>query len=115
MLLNKILGITLLAMASGIVASAAEASKVCPVQPHQPLRSVDVFDGPPEDLATLIPDQAGARSGYWQLGYVYDADRNITIRCKYAGGPAIDVRLTDRVERCSYVINTQKTLALECR
>ena len=115
MLLNKVLGITLLAMASGVCASAVAAVEVCPLRNNQPLRSIDVFDGPPEDLATLIPDKAGARSGYWQLGYVYDAARNVTIRCKYAGGHAIDVLLTNRVDRCSYLINAKKTLALKCQ
>jgi hypothetical protein len=76
---------------------------------------VDVFDGTPEELASLVPDMAQARSGYWQLGYVYDAGRFVTIRCKYADGKALDVKLPDKVNRCDYRINAQKTLALHCK
>jgi hypothetical protein len=96
-------------------ASAATALEVCPVRQEQPLRFVDVFDGTPEQLATLVPDRAGERSGYWTLGYVYDAGRNVTIRCKYADGGFEDVILNQRVKRCSYRIDARKTLKVLCK
>ena len=82
---------------------------------EQPLRFLDVFDGSPEELATLIPDRAQEPSGYWQLGYIYDAGRIVTIRCKYADGKTFDVKLSNRVNRCDYEIDAQKTLSLYCR
>jgi len=45
-------------------ATVAAAVEVCPVRQEYPLRFVDVFDGPPEELATLVPDRAKERSGY---------------------------------------------------
>ena len=115
MSLNKILGIALLALTSGFVASAVEALEVCPVQSHRPLRSVDVFDGLPEELATLMPDKAESRAGFWELGYVYDADRKVTVRCKYSDGKVIDIKISSRVNRCNYRINLEQTLVLNCK
>jgi hypothetical protein len=94
---------------------ASPAAEVCPVRAGQPLRHVDVFDGPPEELATLIPDRAEDRSGHWELGYVYDAGRFVTIRCKYADGVSTDRRLAGRIRRCDYTIDPSGTLGLACR
>jgi hypothetical protein len=76
---------------------------------------VDVFDGPPESLATLMPDEAGERSGYWKLKYVYDAGRSVTIRCKYANDETHDVKLSTVTTRCDYAIDTQQALTLSCK
>jgi hypothetical protein len=91
------------------------AAGVCPARDGQPLRFVDVFDGPPEELATLMADNAGALSGYWLLGYVYDAGRHVTIRCKYADGQSSDVKMPDRIARCDYKIDKKKVLTMACR
>jgi hypothetical protein len=93
----------------------AAAADVCPLRQGQPLRFVDVFDGPPEELATLVPDKAQKLSGYWQLGYVYDAGRFVTIRCKYADGQESDVKLPNKVAKCDYKIDAKKTLMLTCK
>jgi hypothetical protein len=93
----------------------ALGGEVCPSRNAQPLRFVDVFDGSPEELATLIPDWARKSSGYWQLGYVYDANRFVTIRCKYADGHTFDVKLSNRIDRCDYKINAKKALTLHCK
>lgn len=112
---TKAVGVALLALLSGCASERGVAAEVCPIQPDRPLRFVDVFDGPVEDRATLVPDKAGARSGYWQLGYIYDAARFVTVRCKYAEGKSLDVKLPQRVERCDYQINNEKTLVLRCQ
>ncbi len=104
-----------LAMLTGCSPAPGVAAEVCPIQPNQPLRFVDVFDGPVGDLAILVPDKAQARSGYWRLGYVYDAARFVTIRCKYADGKTLDVKLSKRVDRCDYQIDVDKTLVLRCK
>src|SRR4051812_34335331 len=43
----------------------AFAAQACPIRAGHPLNFVDVFDGPAQELATLVPDKAGERSGYW--------------------------------------------------
>ncbi|WP_442867324.1 STY0301 family protein [Acidovorax sp. GBBC 1281] len=93
----------------------AQAAEVCPAQPGQPLRQVDVFDGPVEDLATLVPDVAKERAGHWQLGYVYSVGRTVHVRCHYADARTVDVALPQKVERCDYRIDARKTLDLRCK
>lgn len=63
----------------------------------------------------MIPDESTETSGYWKLGYVYDAGRFVTIRCKYADGQRLDVRLSDRVEECRYTIEPKQALSLYCK
>ncbi len=95
-------------------ANIAIAGEVCPINKEHPLRFVDVFDGAPEERVSLIPDLAKETYGYWQLGYIYDAGRVVTISCKYANGKKIDVKLIKKIKKCDYKINSQKTLALRC-
>jgi hypothetical protein len=66
-------------------------------------------------MAVLIPDQASPRSGSWTLGYVYDAGRSVTIRCKYADAQILDVPLARRVNRCTYRIDARKAARLSCQ
>ena len=112
---NKKIVALLLASLSGCSIHPVVGAEVCPSRHEQALRFVDVFDGSPDELATLIPDTAKERSGYWQLGYIYDAGRFVTIRCKYADGQALDVKLSNRVYRCDYKIDSRKTLKLYCK
>jgi hypothetical protein len=98
-----------------VVWTSAIGAEICPSRPGQHLRFVDVFDGPPEEMASLIPDQVSPRSGWWTLGYVYDAGRNVTIRCKYTDGHSLDVQLARRVNRCTYWMDAGKTARLSCQ
>jgi hypothetical protein len=115
MSLNRKITVALLVSLVGYSSVSVFAAEVCSRRPDHPLRFVDVFDGSVEDMAILVPDKAKARSGHWTLGYVYDANRFVTVRCKYADDKAVDVKLADRVNRCDYKINAKKTLALLCK
>jgi hypothetical protein len=95
--------------------NSANPSNPCPARRDTTLRFVDVFDGPPEELATLMPDKAEERSGYWSLKYVYDAGRTVTIRCKYANEETHDVKLSTVTTRCDYTIDSQQVLTLRCK
>jgi len=109
------LAVLLLVVVGGCSTHPTVAAEVCPVRAGQPLRFVDVFDGPTADMATLVPDKGDARSGFWSLGYVYDANRFVVIRCKYADKKTEDVKLTKRVERCDYALDSSKTLTISCK
>lgn len=111
---SKVVALLLLLLL-GCFASAVRAGEVCPSRNEQALRFVDVFDGKPEEMATLMPDLANEKSGYWQLDYVYDAGRFVTIRCKYADGKFLDVKLSTRIGRCYYKINQRSDLSVICR
>jgi hypothetical protein len=102
-------------VASGIDYQQAAAAEICPLREGQPLRNVDVFDGTPDELATLVPDKEQELSGYWLLAYVYNAGRFVTIRCKYADGQASDVKITNKIAKCDYKIDTKKTLTIFCK
>jgi hypothetical protein len=108
---SNILPFAALSLWSGVVLAA----DVCPARAPHVLRYVDVFDGPPEQLATLVPDVAHPQSGSWELGYVYDAGRIVTFRCKYDDGKQIDVKLAHRVDKCSYTLNSKQELKVSCR
>jgi hypothetical protein len=95
-------------------AGKADAAEVCAPRAGQALRFVDIFDGAVVDQAKLVPDVAEERSGQWQLGYVYDAGRFVTVRCKYADGQAVDVKLAAKVQACRYRLQANKTLTLFC-
>lgn len=90
------------------------AAEVCPARPGQQLQFIDVFDGPPEEMAFLRPGLEQPRYGSWELGYIYDAGRSVTIRCKYADGQALDVKLSKRVGRCNYRLDAKNALKLDC-
>lgn len=92
----------------------AVSAEVCPVRAGQPLRFVDVFDGKPEEMATLVPDETSKSSEHWSLGYIYEAGRLVTVRCKYADGQTSDVTLSANTTHCDHKINAKKTLALSC-
>lgn len=99
---------------TGCAAQSADTASVCPTR-SVPAKFVDVFDGAPSELATLIPDVDGENTGHWLLGYVYDAGRVVTVRCKYADRVAVDVPLRERVTRCDYKTSASKELVLTCR
>lgn len=93
----------------------AAAAEVCPKRPGHPLRGVDVFDGTPEERATLVPDDPQESFGRWSLRYIYEAGRIVTVRCRYADGHAADVTLSKQVDTCEYRVRANKTLKLDCR
>jgi hypothetical protein len=112
---NRGTSILLFVSLSGCSIQYAVAKEVCPSRLEHSLRFVDVFDGSPEELATLIPDVAHASSGYWRLGYVYDAGRFVTIRCKYDDRKEVEIKLPDKIARCDYKIDAQHVLSLNCK
>jgi hypothetical protein len=115
MLWNRKIAALVIASLQGCWFNPAIAAEVCPTRNGHPLRFVDVFDGLPEEQANLIADAAGERSGYWQLNYIYDAGRFVTVRCKYVDGQTLDVKLSTKVYKCGYKVDSKKTLKLYCK
>lgn len=109
----RILSALLALGVAGCAAHPGPSVPVCPVR-SAPLRYLDVFDGDPSELATLVPEVDGETSGHWLLGYVYDAGRTVTVRCKYADRAEVDVPLVRRVQRCDYRTRPGRGLSLVC-
>ena len=93
----------------------ALAIGTCPIQQRNPLHFVYVFDGPTEVIAMLKPDETGSNSGFWMLGYVYNAGRFITFRCQYANGQQLEKEIHNKIDKCTYKISMHKNLQLDCR
>ena len=69
-----------------------------------PLYLVAVFDGPPEQLASLIPDH---RHQYdvWDVGYIFDASRSLYLVCHYGREgkeQVVTVKAEKKVQRCTF-------------
>lgn len=105
----------LLACLAASLPSAVSAAEICPARSGQFPRYLSVFDGPPEEMADLVPDTDSAGSSFWDLAYVYDAGRIVTIRCKYADGTIADMPLPDRIKRCRYKPGPNRTARVFCQ
>lgn len=112
---NKKYILVVLAGVLTISQTIAATGEVCPVRSGHPLKYGGPFDGTPEEKASLIPDKAGKRFGYWELEYVYDAGRFVTFRCEYPDGKVVDVRLEQRIKRCEYTVSQKKVLKIVCK
>ncbi|MFZ6735725.1 STY0301 family protein [Undibacterium sp. Ji42W] len=93
----------------------AFSAETCPRRGASFPLSVTVFDGTPEELASLVPEERGKRSGYWILGTVYDQNRSVTVLCKYADGHVERVELKQRVSKCNYQINEKNQFSIQCK
>ncbi|MFZ6775954.1 STY0301 family protein [Undibacterium sp. Ji83W] len=93
----------------------AFSAETCPRRDESFPVSVTVFDGTPEELASLVPEESGKRSGYWILGSVYDQKRSVTVLCKYADGHVERVDLKQRVSKCNYQINKKNQFSIQCK
>lgn len=97
-----------------VQATTPGSHATCPAEAGNPLRYVDIYDGSPAQMALLQADVAKPDHGSWQLGYVYDAGRYVTVRCGYADKQTRDVKLAQRVAQCAYRVAKDKTLSLNC-
>ena len=69
---------------------AAARAESCPaVRDKQPLAAVDLFDGPVEEMADLVPDASADSKNHahasWKLGYIYDSGHAVYVKCVYRG------------------------------
>lgn len=87
----------------------------CPVFADDKLQFVDVLDGPLDEQAFLVPDVNTDERGSWNLGYVFDAGRFVTVRCKYASGRVTDLKITMRIKQCQYTSQGTAGLRMVCQ
>ncbi len=108
---------TALLCAAMVCHGTARAADItpCSEKPGTALKYVEIYDGPPEEMASLAPDDEGKNSGTYTLGYIYEDGRFVTIRCKYADGTAADVKLAAKVESCKDAVGKDKKVHFTCR
>jgi len=106
-----------------LLAGVAQAQQVsCPAaQGKSLLTGVTVFDGPPAEMADLVPDvsRGGAANLFqsWELGYLFDQHRTLYLACRYAGLPKpVVVKIEQRVKMCAFQAHGRARAAeMSCR
>ena len=83
------------------------------------LTGVDLFDGPPSEHADLAPDQyrktKGGGKSDWEVGYVFQAGRDLFIECQYGEKiPSVVLKADKHIRRCSYASRRDGRNALTC-
>jgi hypothetical protein len=95
-----------LALAAGAAAAAAPVQ--CPVVTGQTLVYIDIFDGPPEELADLVPDQHASRASRhaWNTWQLEAGPKGLFVKCGYGkalAGPYSrieTIRLPQTIKSC---------------
>ena len=87
-------------LASGNGIAGDHADGVCPKRPHERLQQIYIFDGKPEELAYLAPDDETTNT--YTLAPIYKEGRTVTVRCEYDRGFIYDVELKNAVKKCKY-------------
>lgn len=110
MLLNKTSILIALMLAD---TALADEVKCPPLQGKSPLSVATVYDGPPEEMADLIPDESKGSGDHanasWEVGYIYDAGRNVYLVCKYTGlKDTVTVNAKKKVQTCIYRTHSSK-------
>ena len=93
----------------------AKPLEVCPARHGGTLQQIYLFDGTPEDLAYLAPDNDTTASNVYSLKAIYDEGRFVTVRCKYKSGSVIDVEMKNRIEKCTFPKSKAGYGNLRCR
>jgi hypothetical protein len=76
---NWTFSIPLIALTSMCGIGPTIGAGVCPAK-SQTVHNLTVFDGPPSEQASLVPDSSGKDHSSWDLGYIYDAGRSVWVR-----------------------------------
>jgi hypothetical protein len=92
-----------------VFASAAHAQEFkCPgFHGKNPLASISVYDGPPSEMADLVPDVSKGSGDHayasWDIGYLFALNRTPYLVCKFAGLPdsqAVTLKIDKKVQKC---------------
>ncbi|WP_420872600.1 STY0301 family protein [Nitrospirillum pindoramense] len=103
-------------MSSG--SALATTPSVCPVRGSDPVKYVSVYNGKPEDLVNLAPDDETGKNpkeDKFTLDYIHKDGRVATIRCKYESGASADVELKDPVKQCTASRGKSGEVTVQCR
>jgi hypothetical protein len=81
----------------------------CPAyQGKSALTTVDLFDGPPEQKADLVPDKStgSMERGYalWKVGYIFTQGRTLYVVCSYSGSDSkpVTIKVAKKVHSCVF-------------
>lgn len=100
-------------LASGNCFAYGDADGVCPKRPKEKLQQIYIFDGKPEELVSLAPDDE--TNDIYTLGAIYKEGRTVTVRCQYDTGFILDVELKNEVHTCKGSENKSGVPKLICK
>lgn len=89
-----------------------KAADICPLLHSNAIEQIYLFDGTPEELAYLAPDDNG---NVYSVKQIYNQGRFVTVRCKYKSGSIIDVELKNRTKQCTFRPDKADYGNLRCR
>lgn len=92
---------------------SADSETVCPDRKNKKVEQIYIYDGKPEDMAYLAPDDE--KSNTYTVSDIYEQGRIVTIRCRYEGGFVYDVELKTKVNKCKYSENKLGNQSLICK
>ena len=101
----------ILTLAVAFAVHTVHAKEVkCPsYQGKSALSTVDLFDGPPEERADLMPDVSKGNADHayasWEVGYIFDKGRNLFLICHFSGSDDADgmkIKVEKKVQRCIF-------------
>ena len=101
-------------LASGNSFARVDTDDVCPKYSNAKIKSIGIFDGKPEELVALAPDDE-PNEYFTTLGYIYEEGHTITIRCNYDTGFIFDVELKEKVDYCMALENKEEGMNLICK
>ena len=112
---NRRIKFFLLAATLGFACLSVGAKGVCPTRNHEKVQQIDIFDGNPEELAYLAPDDDEKAPNTYTLKHIYEKGRTVTIRCTYDSGFVFELALKKKVNRCNFSRSKTGTPALVCK
>ena len=112
---NRYCGIFFVICACLVGTTRAQDFTVCPARLQDAVKQIYVFDGTPEEVIYLAPDDNTTASSLYSVSSIYDRGRFVTVRCKYKGGSIIDVQLKSRTIRCVFRQDKDNYGNLRCR
>ena len=81
------------------------------------MQEVTLFDGPPAELASLVPDGRGRRVA-WEVAYIRQAGRRGYLVCGYGrNAPKLEAEVPAGARECGFTLTTGDRIAsaVECR
>jgi hypothetical protein len=113
---SLLLAVLLSACVVGLPSPADGGSQgVCPGRSGHKLQHIDIFDGKPEELAYLAPDDDRHSPNTYTVQPIYGRGGILTVRCSYEGGLVLDIELKKPVDKCTFSQNAQGEPSLVCK
>lgn len=101
---------------SSAAVACSKPVSICPKRSHVSVRQIHVFDGKPEDLAYLAPDDPDTAPNTYTVGNILVQGRGVVVRCRYDDGVVRDVELEKCTKVCRYTERgTKPSVSLVCK